>query len=176
MILIAVGANLPGPHGSAIATCRSAVAGMAALPLLRHRGTSAWYETAPEGEAASGPPYVNGVARFDAGPALDAAADAPARLLEALARIEATHGRVRSVANAPRTLDLDIIAIGDLARLAPDPVLPHPRAHLRRFVLLPLLDVAPEWRHPALGLDAAALLRGLPKGEARRLADEEAGD
>ena len=66
--------------------------------------------------------------------------------------------------NAARPLDLDLIAMDGLVRAAPDPVLPHPRAHLRDFVLRPLCDVAPDWVHPALGLSAAALLARL--GEA----------
>ena len=76
--------------------------------------------------------------------------------------IEAASGRRRSEANAARTLDLDIIAIGEMVRAAPDPILPHPRAHLRRFVLAPLADVAPGWVHPLLHETAAALLARLP--------------
>ena len=77
----------------------------------------------------------------------------PAALLARLQAMEARAGRVRGERNAARTLDLDIIAMGDagqMVRAAPDPVLPHPRAHLRAFVLLPLLDVAPGWVHPVL--------------------------
>ena len=76
-------------------------------------------------------------------------------------RIEARAGRRRSNANAARELDLDIIDIDGLVRAAPDPVLPHPRAHLRRFVLAPLAEVAPDWVHPRLGLGIAALLERL---------------
>ena len=64
--------------------------------------------------------------------------------------------------NAARTLDLDIIAIGGMVRTAPDPILPHPRAHLRAFVLLPLMDVAPTWVHPLFGKTAEELLADLP--------------
>jgi 2-amino-4-hydroxy-6-hydroxymethyldihydropteridine diphosphokinase len=83
--------------------------------------------------------------------------------------VEAACGRERSVPNAARTLDLDIIGIGDLVRLAPDPILPHPRVHLRAFVLAPLVDVAPDWVHPVLGRSAAALLADLPPQEIRPL-------
>ena len=79
--------------------------------------------------------------------------------------LEAEAGRLRSVPNAARTLDLDIIAMGDggqMVRAVPDPVLPHPRAHLRAFVLVPLLDVAPNWVHPVLRRPAAGLLAALP--------------
>lgn len=103
---------------------------------------------------------MNGVAR------LRGRAD-PASLLAALQGIEAAVGRVRPYPNAPRTLDLDIIAMGRLLRAAPDPVLPHPRAHLRRFVLEPLREVWPDWTHPASGLSVPSLLSGLPAAAMR---------
>ena len=78
-----------------------------------------------------------------------------------LQTIEADAGRVRGAPNAPRTLDLDIIAMGNLVRAAPDPILPHPRAHLRAFVLAPLADVAPGWVHPLLHRGPKALLANL---------------
>jgi 2-amino-4-hydroxy-6-hydroxymethyldihydropteridine diphosphokinase len=98
---------------------------------------------------------VNGVAR------LEGRTD-PATLLRRLHAIEARAGRVRNAPNAARTLDLDIIAIDDLVRDAPDPVLPHPRAHERAFVLRPLRDVCPGWVHPRLGQTVDALLAALP--------------
>ena len=178
MILIALGANLPGLSGSALDACREATRRLAASPLLAFQAVSSWYETAPDGVGASGPPYVNGVARFAATDALRCAADAPAALLAALGAIEASAGRTRTTPNAPRTLDLDLISMSGpistsgLVRDAPDPILPHPRAHLRRFVLVPLDEVAPAWRHPVLGLSAAALLaRLVPDGGIRRLAE-----
>ena len=87
-----------------------------------------------------------------------------ADLLARLQSIEAQAGRTRGERNAARTLDLDIIAMGEAGRMvraAPDPVLPHPRAHLRAFVLAPLLDVAPCWVHPVLGRSAADILAEL---------------
>ena len=88
---------------------------------------------------------------------------APAQLLAVLHAMEAARGRVRGVPDAARTLDLDIIDMGGLLRDSPDPVLPHPRAHLRAFVLLPLRDVAPDWVHPRSGASIAALIAALPK-------------
>jgi 2-amino-4-hydroxy-6-hydroxymethyldihydropteridine diphosphokinase len=166
MILIALGANLPGADGtSPLATCRRAAADLAALPGLRLLALSRWYATEPIPPSGQ-PPYINGVARL-AGEA------EPAALLAALQAMEAAAGRLRGEVNAARPLDLDIIAMGGanggLVRDAPDPVLPHPRAHLRAFVLAPLLDVAPEWVHPRLGLTAAALLAALPSQDCRPL-------
>ena len=123
------------------------------LPGVRLAGLSRWYETAPMPPSGQ-PPYVNAVAalRVDPGVILD-----PAALLRRLMAIETACGRQRSTPNAARTLDLDIIGIGGLVRDAPDPVVPHPRAHLRAFVLAPLADVAPDWVHPVLGETAAVL-------------------
>lgn len=166
IVLIGVGANLPGPDGRpALETARQAVAMLDTLPRLGLVGLSRWFETAPVPPSGQ-PPYVNAVAalRVDPGATLD-----PATLLERLMAIEAACGRQRSTPNAARTLDLDIIGIGDMVREGPDPVLPHPRAHLRAFVLAPLIDVAPDWVHPVLKQTAAALLAALPPQEIRAL-------
>ncbi|MBV9653789.1 MAG: 2-amino-4-hydroxy-6-hydroxymethyldihydropteridine diphosphokinase, partial [Acetobacteraceae bacterium] len=144
MVLLGIGANLPRPDGaSPLASCRDAVAAIRAMPRYAVGAVSPWYQTAPVPPSGQ-PPYVNGVIRLE-GPA------DPEGLLARLHAMEAALGRVRGVVNAPRPLDLDIIAIGDLIRTNPAPVLPHPRAHLRAFVLRPLADVAPHWRHPILG-------------------------
>jgi 2-amino-4-hydroxy-6-hydroxymethyldihydropteridine diphosphokinase len=79
-----------------------------------------------------------------------------------LMEVEAAFGRRRGRPNDARTLDLDLIAIDGIVRSSPDPVLPHPRAHLRAFVLAPLAEVAPDWVHPVTGLTASALLAALP--------------
>lgn len=164
LVLIALGANLPAPDGaSPLASCQRATAALDALPGLRLVALSRWYRTPPDPPLPGAPDFVNGMAR------LEGCVEDPAALLAALHGIEAAAGRTRSFPNAPRTLDLDIIGIGSLVRAAPDPVLPHPRAHLRRFVLQPLADVAPDWRHPVLGRTAAELLAGLPGPEAEAL-------
>jgi 2-amino-4-hydroxy-6-hydroxymethyldihydropteridine diphosphokinase len=155
MILVAIGANLPGPQGQRpLDTCRAAAAALAHLPGLRLDAVSPWYITAAQPPSGQ-PDYVNGVAR------LTGEAD-PAWLLARLNAIEAAAGRRRGVPNAARTLDLDLIAMGELVRDRPDPVLPHPRAHERAFVMVPLADVAPAWRHPRLRRSVAELIAALP--------------
>jgi 2-amino-4-hydroxy-6-hydroxymethyldihydropteridine diphosphokinase len=138
---------------------------MGSFPDTRLVGLSRWFESAPLPPFGQ-PPYVNAVAALlvEPGRTVD-----PAELLARLMALEAACGRERGAANAARTLDLDIIAIGGLVRLAPDPILPHPRAHLRAFVLAPLIDVAPHWIHPLLGRSAAALLADLPPQQIRPL-------
>ena len=137
--------------------CRAAAAALDGLCGMRVAAVSRWYETVPVPPVPGVPRYVNGVARL-VGEGVD-----PAALLAALQGLEERAGRQRPFPNAPRTLDLDIVAIDDMLRAAPDPVLPHPRAHLRRFVLQPLADVAPGWVHPSLGATVEALLAGLPE-------------
>jgi 2-amino-4-hydroxy-6-hydroxymethyldihydropteridine diphosphokinase len=170
MILIAIGANLPAPDGRApIETCRQAATALDALPGLRLQGLSRWYLTAPVPPSGQ-PHYVNGVAALWAEPG--SAGPDPDVLLAALQAIEAEAGRSRSAPNAARTLDLDIIAMGpcgQLVRTTPDPVLPHPRAHERAFVLVPLLDVAPDWFHPQLRRRARELLAAVPQQGLRPL-------
>jgi 2-amino-4-hydroxy-6-hydroxymethyldihydropteridine diphosphokinase len=160
VILVGIGANLPGPDGApALETCRRAAAAMDALPGLRLRALSRWYATAALPVGSGAPDYVNGVALL--APRPGAARPDPAALLAELQRIEAAFGRVRPYPNAPRTLDLDLLDLDGLVRPGPDPVLPHPRMQDRAFVLAPLCDLAPGWRHPVLGLPAAALLAGV---------------
>ena len=167
MILLAIGANLPGPDGaSALATCRRAAAALDALPGLTLKALSRWYETDPVPPSGQ-PPYINGVALL-VGDGVD-----PAALLTALQTIENTLGRVRGQANAARSMDLDIVAIDTIVRSEPDPILPHPRAHLRGFVLAPLADVAPNWVHPILGKTAAALLAAIPPGGVRVMPEQD---
>ncbi len=162
MILIAIGANLPGAEGrSPLATCRAAAESLAGLAGLRLFAMSDWYATSPI-PASGQPDYINGVARLEG-------AIAPADLLRRLHAIEARAGRTRGERDAARTLDHDIVAMDGLVRDSPDPVLPHPRAHLRAFVLRPLLDVCPDWVHPRLGHAAAALLAALPDQGVRAL-------
>lgn len=164
MLLIALGANLPGEAaGSPLDTCHRALNAMLALPDLAFVAVSRWYRSRPFPPDDRQPDYCNGVARFEGTPD-------PAALLAALHRIEAALGRTRTVANAARPIDLDLIDANALVQLSPAPILPHPRAHLREFVLRPILDVAPDWVHPATGISGATLLSSLPHTTAPPLA------
>jgi 2-amino-4-hydroxy-6-hydroxymethyldihydropteridine diphosphokinase len=156
MLLIAIGANLPGAAGeSPRVTCDLAMQALRNLPGIRFTEVSRWYRSAPVPRDDAQPDYCNGVARFE-GEA------EPGGLLAALHAIEATFGRTRGVANAARTLDLDLIDCNGRVCTDASLVLPHPRAHVRAFVLQPILDIAPDWVHPTFGMTAAALLEALP--------------
>lgn len=153
MILLGLGANLPSDLGPPLATFAAALdaLGAAGVRLIRR---SRWYRSPPMPPSAQ-PWYVNGVA-------LVQTSHPPADLLAILHGIEARFGRIRGEANAARPLDLDLLDYeGRLSLSGETPVLPHPRLHERAFVLLPLRDVAPDWRHPRLGQTAADLVAAL---------------
>lgn len=155
MILVALGSNLHSAQmGPPLATVEWALLRLRAAGLAIE-AVSSWYASAPV--PPSGQPwFVNGVARL-------AAAPSPQRLMSLLHDIEAAAGRHRAEANAARPLDLDLIDYeGRISLPGAWPVLPHPRLASRAFVLLPLADVAPAWRHPWTGQGLAALMAALP--------------
>lgn len=163
IVLIALGANLPGPDlTDPQATCLAALTALCELPDLRLQSVSRWYRTAPLPRALDQPDFCNGVVLMEGDPD-------PVSLLAALHEIERRFGRCRTIANAPRPLDLDLIAIDQQIRTMA-PILPHPRAHLRRFVLDPLCDIAPDWVHPLLGDTATALRARLIATDPQRIA------
>jgi 2-amino-4-hydroxy-6-hydroxymethyldihydropteridine diphosphokinase len=124
---------------------------------------SPWYLSEPA-PASDQPWFVNGVVEI-------ATELPPPELLARLLALEAQFGRERGARDAARTLDLDLLDYDGRECSTPDLVLPHPRLHERRFVLAPLCDIVPDWRHPRLGLTAAELLAGLPPGQPIRRAD-----
>lgn len=142
---IALGANLGDPA----ATVNAAFAALDQLPQSRLLAKSALYRTAPVG-IADQPEFVNAAALIDT-------TLAPEALLDALLGIEQVFGRVRAERNGPRTLDLDILLYDDLTLATPRLTLPHPRLHLRAFVLQPLADLAPDLAIPGRGRLAAWL-------------------
>ncbi len=137
---VALGANLGNP----LAALRAALSDLAAVEGVAVTATSSFYRTAPI--ESSGPDYVNAVAAVET-------TLPPLALLHALQAIEKAHGRVRpaGVVNAPRTLDLDLLLYGDSVIAMPELTVPHPRMHLRAFVLVPLLEIAPDASIPGRG-------------------------
>jgi len=164
MILIGVGANLPGPgQVDARETCEAALRMLGARE-IQITAISPWYESEPVPRSDQ-PWYVNAVASL-------ASRHAPGELLSILHEVEAAFGRVRGAPNAARTLDLDLLdhdgAVSDGDAW---PILPHPRMHARVFVLLPLRDIARNWTHPVSGLALDALIAGLPADQRIRQLD-----
>ncbi len=167
-ILIGLGANLPGPdHRSPRETLEAA---LDAFPEhgLRVVRRSRWFKSSPV-PPSDQPWFVNGVAVIET--ELN-----PQETLARLLAVETAFGRQRGERWAARTLDLDLVAYG--SRLIDEPAterhpavqVPHPRLADRRFVLLPIKDVAPDWRHPATGIGIDALIEGLTDpGEVRPL-------
>ena len=116
---------------------------------------SSLYRTEPVGGVPQ-PDFYNAVAAIEwSGSARE--------LLRATQEIERRVGRTPSVRNGPREIDVDVLDLGGVRRIGPDPILPHPRMRGRRFVLAPLSEIAPEWRHPEGGESAVELLSALPR-------------
>jgi 2-amino-4-hydroxy-6-hydroxymethyldihydropteridine diphosphokinase len=157
-VFIGLGANLPSPtHGAPRQTLE------AAIGVLESRGLtivarSPVYESEPV-PVADHPWYLNAV--------VEVATDlAPPEALALLASVENAFGRVRGERNAPRVLDLDLLDHRGAVRDGPEPpLLPHPRLVDRAFVLLPLRDVAPAWRHPVSGRGIDELVKSLLPGQ-----------
>ncbi|MFA5122128.1 2-amino-4-hydroxy-6-hydroxymethyldihydropteridine diphosphokinase [Zavarzinia sp.] len=157
MILVGLGANLPDLEGrGANETLSSALQALRGSPDLQFLAASRMWESAPV-PVSDQPWYVNAVAAFES-------ALAPREVLALLHRVEADFGRRRTVRNAARVLDLDLLAVDDLVtgcdQMA-ELVLPHPRMAERAFVLLPLRDIVPGWRHPATGETIDGLIAAL---------------
>jgi 2-amino-4-hydroxy-6-hydroxymethyldihydropteridine diphosphokinase len=147
-IIVALGSNLKGEWASSISVLESAKAHFSTIGLKILEYSSYWRSSAwPD---ATHPDYINAVAFVETG--LE-----PAALLSTLHAIEAEFGRVRMAPNTPRVLDLDLIAYGRTVQTDSSPVLPHPRAADRRFVMGPLAEIAPAWRHPISGERADVL-------------------
>jgi 2-amino-4-hydroxy-6-hydroxymethyldihydropteridine diphosphokinase len=140
-VIIALGGNLPGEHDSVESLLEAALATFHDNG-LKVVARSGWWRSAAWPDP-SAPAYLNGVTivETDLG---------PAETLRVLHAIERRFGRERHVPNAPRTLDLDLIAYGRQVLDGPGVTLPHPRAHERRFVMGPLAEIAPGWLHPKL--------------------------
>jgi 2-amino-4-hydroxy-6-hydroxymethyldihydropteridine diphosphokinase len=139
---VALGANLPSDEGAPEDTLRRAIGALIALsqhlPVI-----SGFYESDPKDCPPGSPPYVNAVVAL-----MPKADEDPLSLLHKLQHIENVHGRERTgVRNKARTLDLDLLTFGTVVCDTPELTLPHPRAHERRFVLQPWMEIAGEsWK------------------------------
>ena len=136
---IALGSNLDNP----VAQLRAGFEALAMLPETRLGCMSSIYRSAPVGYADQ-PDFFNAVARIET-------ALTPRRLLDELLAIERSCGRTRDFPNAPRTLDLDIVLYGESAVEEPGLTIPHPRMRERAFVLVPLVEIAPDALVPGGG-------------------------
>jgi 2-amino-4-hydroxy-6-hydroxymethyldihydropteridine diphosphokinase len=169
--LISLGANIAGSWGPPLRSLQRAVHALTTSG-LKLENASSLYQTAPLGQYRQ-PVYLNAVV-------LVKSDCSSAALLRKLKKIEHLAGRRAGVVWGPRPLDLDIVDQGGRIqgwpprrRMRGQVVLPHPEAHRRAFVLVPLLDVAPHWHHPALGQSAKTLLTKLAprRSKVRRLLD-----
>jgi 2-amino-4-hydroxy-6-hydroxymethyldihydropteridine diphosphokinase len=173
-LVVALGANQPSSAGDPEVTLGKAVDALIQSQVVI-RSVSPFYRT-PCFPAGAGPDYVNAAVALEA-------PWTPAQALAELHKIENSFGRVRDQRWGQRTLDMDLIACGD--QVAPDLatytqwrdlnpeaqslkapdtlILPHPRLQDRAFVLVPMADVAPDWRHPVSGLTVLQMLAALPK-------------
>ena len=161
LIFIGLGANLSGLDGATpIQTLESGLSelGRQGVRTLR---LSRWYRSEPV-PVSDQPWFYNGVAAVDF-------QGIPEDLLRVVQSVEMKLGRVHRVRNEARIIDLDILTFGDLVtagdsqtRSEGQLVLPHPELHLRAFVLFPMRDIAPEWRHPVYGKNLDDLISGLP--------------
>ena len=152
---IGFGSNL----GNRLNNCRNAIQALAELPPCSLIKTSSFYETSPVGLVEQ-PAFINGVVL------LETAEDAH-WLLRQMLEIEDTFGRIRTLKWGPRSIDLDLLFFDDQIINTPELSVPHPLLHERRFVLEPLNEVAPNFRHPALGKSVADLRRELKDGDQR---------
>lgn len=152
-IYLGIGSNL----GDRYANIRAAVELMGKIDGLKVKGISSLYETEPCG----GPPqgkFLNGVIEVET-------QLSPRELLEKLKEIERRLGRVKTVANGPRTIDLDILLYQDLVVDEEDLKIPHPRVTQRRFALEPLAELNPDLIHPISNKKVAQLLREVQEAE-----------
>ena len=156
LAFIALGSNL-GDSSGIILTAFKRLESLSAAPLLR----SSLLKTTPVDCPAGSPPFINAVVGLQPLPA-----ETPQSFLSQLRQLEKEFGRQpKKILNEPRVLDLDLIAFGSQIVNSPELTLPHPRAHLRRFVLQPLNEIAPDFVLPGQEKSVRELLLSLPLAE-----------
>jgi len=163
MIFLGLGGNLDcETYGSPRRTCGAALE-LLAQKNIKVVARSRWYESAPV-PISDQPWFVNGVVGIKT-------ALSPDDLVSVVLDVESELGRRRSIPNAARTIDIDVLAYDNLiiSNQNPDNTsdveIPHPRMHLRAFVLLPLADIAPDWVHPRSRVHIRDLINDLPKDQ-----------
>ena len=156
MIIVALGSNLPGRFADCDAALDAACTYITDAG-IKITARSRTYLTAPV-PASDQPWYHNAVIAVETD-------KSPHDLLKTLRDIEERMGRVRTIPNAARIIDLDVIAYDNELIATPDLIVPHPRMHERSFVLQPLQNIAPDWTHPQLGKSLSELLAMLPAGK-----------
>ena len=130
------------------------------------RKVSSFYRTEPVGFRDQ-PDFWNAVVEI-------AWTGTPAALLRAVREVERRVGRTPTFVNGPREIDVDILDVGGRRRTGSDPILPHPRLNARRFALVPLSEIRPDWADPVSGMGIAELLARLPRSpQVRRVARRE---
>ena len=166
-VVLALGGDLAGDYPSLEALLEAALSSFprAGLRVVRRSG---WWRSAAWPDPTQ-PAYLNAVTIVET-------ALSPRGVLAKVLALEADFGRKRGAANAPRTLDIDLIAYGRRVIDAPGLTIPHPRAAERRFVMGPLADIAPDWEHPTLGKTAAELAAAAPVGRDAAPAGRGHGD
>lgn len=156
MILIALGANLDGPHGSPIQTLQKCAEFLSQENIRLLSASSIW-KSAPV-PVSDQPWYHNAVCSVKTD-------KTPHDVLSALRKIEHENGRTRHTQNEARSLDLDLIAYNDIIIETETLHIPHPRMYERAFVLRPLLEIAPDWVHPVIGKTTDMLVNEMPAGQ-----------
>ena len=158
-VCIGLGSNLGDRHAS----LRAAITELSRLPASRLSAVSSIYETDPVDAPPGSPRFLNAAALVET--------DLPPReLLDNLLQIERRLGRQREpgLRNEPRVIDLDLLFFGQVCMQEPNLTLPHPRMHLRPFVLEPLAEIAPDFRHPSSGKTIRGLLDELHQNAPNR--------
>ncbi len=158
MVFVGIGANLSSPtYGAPLEACQAAVEALRGIEGIEVAQISRWYRSEPV-PVSDQPWYINGVVEIET----ELSAD---NLLQKFHDIEEAFGRVRTVVNAPRIIDIDLLDYKGEIKEQGLAILPHPRLQGRAFVLKPLWDIAADWIHPSSGKNIRDLIKKIPKDQ-----------